>query len=128
MPTIQESSRQRIANSGTTCSKSARAKQTRKWKDERKEAVTNLKVRQWLRQALTLYCGLVLLRQGAHPVRKQVRSSEQLAIARRLGCCALRIISTEVARESAPVIRVDLCVVLTARYRHTRKTVVNRQF
>ena len=44
-------------------------------------------------------------------------------------CCrTLRILATEVAREFASVIRVDLRVVLTARDRHIRETVVNQQF
>ena len=46
----------------------------------------------------------------------------------RLGCGALRIISTEVAREFASVIRVYLCVVLSPRNRYVRETVVNQEF
>ena len=44
------------------------------------------------------------------------------------GRSTLRIIPTEVTREFAAVIRIDLCVVLTTRDRHVRKTIINQQF
>src|SRR5260370_39009709 len=45
-----------------------------------------------------------------------------------LGRCALRIITTQVKRKLTSVVRVDLRVVLAARDRNIRKTVVNQQF
>ena len=43
----------------------------------------------------------------------------------RFNCRAMRIITIEGAPEFASVIRIDLCVILTARNRHVRKTIVN---
>src|ERR1700683_2917865 len=45
-----------------------------------------------------------------------------------LYCSTLRALATQAAGKHVSVICIDMCVVLTARYGHVRKTIINQQF